>query len=561
MTAEPGRRPTAHETGPSRPGGRPERVGKGEALADWFDGRVGLFKMGKAQLRKVFPDHWSYLIGEIALYTFLIIILTGVYLTFFFTPSMNEVVYHGSYRPLNGIRMSEAYQSALNISFDVRGGLLMRQIHHWAAILFVASMLVHMMRTFFNGVFRKPRELNWLSGAGLLILGMFDGFLGYSLPDDLLSGTGMRFMEGAILSVPLVGTYLSFFVFGGEFPGQIIIPRLFTVHVLLIPGIMLGLLAVHMILLVYHKHTHNIGPGRRDMNIVGPPLWPIYVAKSGGFFFLVFGVTAVMSAIASVNPVWLYGPYRPDQVSTDAQPDWYMGFSEGLIRLMPGWEIHLWGHTLVLGVFIPLLVFPMVLLAIWLYPFIEAWVTGDRREHHLNERPRNAPTRTAFGAAWIGLYIVLLAEGGNDLVATHFDVSLNAVTWAARIAFFVVPTVVFIVTKRWCIGLQRRDRQKVLHGRETGIIKRLSHGEYVEIHEPLTQAERYTLVAHDQMVPIEPPAEVDKAGIPRKVTRREKLRARLSRSYFGARGQMPKPTVEEYREHHHEEHEEPERTH
>ncbi|QKV94827.1 ubiquinol-cytochrome c reductase cytochrome b subunit [Streptomyces sp. NA02950] len=549
MRAFPGRRQRVHDDDSARTG----HVGRGEALADWADGRVGLFKMAKANLRKVFPDHWSFLIGEIALYTFIIIILTGVYLTLFFEPSMGEVVYHGRYVPLQGIRMSEAYESTLNISFDVRGGLLMRQIHHWAAILFIASMLVHMMRTFFNGVFRKPREINWLSGAGLLILGMFDGFLGYSLPDDLLSGTGLRFMEGAILSVPIVGTYISFFLFGGQFPGDIIIPRLFTVHVLLIPGIMLGLLALHMMLLVYHKHTHHPGPGRKNMNIVGPPLWPVYVAKSGGFFFLVFAITTLMSAIATVNPIWAYGPYVPYQVSTDAQPDWYMGFSEGLIRLMPGWEINLWGHTLVLGVFIPLMIFPMVLLVIWLYPFLEAWVTGDKREHHLNERPRNAPTRTAFGAAWVALYVVLLIGGGNDLVATHFHLSINTITWACRIAFFLAPVVVFLVTKRICLGLQRHDREKVLHGRETGVIQRLPHGEYVEVHKPLTQAERYTLVSFDQYQPLELPPAVDESGVERKLTLKERLRVRLSRAYFGEYGQIAKPTREEFereRQHH-----------
>ncbi|MEU8823173.1 ubiquinol-cytochrome c reductase cytochrome b subunit [Streptomyces sp. NPDC048636] len=547
MSASPGRRQRVHDDGSART--RP--VGKGEALADWADGRVGLFKMAKANLRKVFPDHWSFLIGEIALYTFIIIILTGVYLTLFFEPSMNEVVYHGRYTPLQGIRMSAAFESTLDISFDVRGGLLMRQIHHWAAILFIASMLVHMMRTFFNGVFRKPREINWLSGAGLLILGMFDGFMGYSLPDDLLSGTGLRFMEGAILSVPIVGTYISFFLFGGQFPGDVIVPRLFTVHVLLIPGIMLGLLALHMMLLVYHKHTHHPGPGRRNMNIVGPPLWPVYVAKSGGFFFLVFAITALMSALATVNPIWAYGPYRPDQVSTDAQPDWYMGFSEGLIRLMPGWEISLWGHTLVLGVFIPLMVFPTVLLVIWLYPFLEAWVTGDRREHHLNERPRNAPTRTGFGAAWVALYIVLLIGGGNDLVATHFHLSINTITWACRIGFFVAPVVVFLITKRICLGLQRRDHEKVLHGRETGIIQRLPHGEYTEVHEPLSPGERYTLTSFDQYRPLELPAAVDESGVERKLTRKERLRVRLSRAYFGEYGQITKPTREEYERQHH----------
>ncbi|GAA1728176.1 cytochrome b [Streptomyces yatensis] len=553
MRAFPERRQRFRDEG----SGRRAPAGKGEALADWFDGRVGLYKMAKANLRKVFPDHWSFLIGEIALYTFVIIILTGVYLTLFFKPAMNEVVYDGRWTPLNGIRMSQAYESTLDISFDVRGGLLMRQVHHWAAIIFIASMLAHMMRTFYNGVFRKPREINWLSGAGLLILGMFDGFMGYSLPDDLLSGTGLRFMEGAILSIPIVGTYLSFFFFGGQFPGTSIVPRLFTVHVLLIPGIMLGLLALHMILLVYHKHTHLPGPGRRNMNIVGPPLWPVYVAKSGGFFFLVFAVTTLMSAIAQINPVWAYGPYRPDQVSTDAQPDWYMGYSEGLIRLMPGWEINLWGHTLVLGVLIPFLIFPTVLLVIWLYPFLEAWITGDRREHHLNQRPRNAPTRTAFGNAWVALYGVLLLGGGNDLIATHFDLSINAITWACRIGFFVVPVVVFIISKRICLGLQRKDRELLLHGRETGIIERLPHGEFVEVHEPLSPEEKYTLTAYEQYEPLELPPTVDEAGVARKLSFMERLRVSLSRSYFGINGQIAKPTKEQVAEH--EEHEEPER--
>ncbi|CDR09611.1 cytochrome B subunit [Streptomyces iranensis] len=518
---------------------------------------MGLFTMAKANLRKVFPDHWSFLIGEIALYTFVIIILTGVYLTLFFKPAMNEVIYDGRWTPLTGIRMSQAYESTLDISFDVRGGLLMRQVHHWAAIVFIASMIVHMMRTFFNGVFRKPREINWLSGAGLLILGMFDGFMGYSLPDDLLSGTGLRFVEGAILSVPIVGTYLSFFFFDGQFPGTAVVPRLFTVHVLLIPGIMLGLLALHMILLVYHKHTHQPGPGKKNMNIVGPPFWPVYVAKSGGFFFLVFGVTTLMSAIAQINPVWSYGPYRPDQVSTDAQPDWYMGYSEGLIRLMPGWEINLWGHTLVLGVLIPFLVFPTVLLVIWLYPFLEAWITGDRREHHFNERPRNAPTRTAFGAAWAALYAVLLAGGGNDLIATHFQLSINAITWTCRIGFFVVPVVVFVITKRICLGLQHKDRQKLLHGRETGTVQRLPHGEYVEVHEPLSPGEKYTLTAYEQYLPLELPPSVDEAGVARKLSFKERLRVSLSRSYFGRDGQVAKITKEQVAEH--EEHEAEER--
>ncbi|MFB7664349.1 cytochrome bc complex cytochrome b subunit [Kitasatospora sp. NPDC056138] len=545
-TAGAGPRTSTSADAPSSSRARP--ANKVEALADWADGRAGIYSLGKANLRKIFPDHWSFMLGEIALYTFVIIILTGVWLTFFFVPSMTEVVYHGRFAPLNGIRMSEAYSSTLDISFDIRGGLLIRQIHHWAAIVFVASMFVHMMRVFFTGAFRKPRELNWLFGAGLLILGMFDGFMGYSLPDDLLSGTGIRFMEGAILSVPIVGTYLMFFLFGGQFPGFAIIPRLFTVHILLIPGIMLGLLVAHLILVFYHKHTQWAGPGRTEENVVGMPLLPVYMAKAGGFFFLVFGVVSAMAAIATVNPIWAYGPYRPDQVSTDAQPDWYMGYSEGLVRIMPGSEIRAWGHTLNLGVFVPLVVFPLVLLAIWMYPFVENWVTGDKREHHILDKPRNAPTRTAFGAAWIGLYLVLLAGGGNDLIATHFHLSLNAITWFCRIGFFVVPVVFFYVTKRWCLGLQRRDRDKVLHGRESGIIRRKPHGEFIEVHEALTPAQLHTYTAHEQYEPVELPPEVDENGVARKPSRTKRLRAKLSNFYFGRNSQIPKPTAEEHQE-------------
>ncbi|RAJ43585.1 quinol-cytochrome oxidoreductase complex cytochrome b subunit [Kitasatospora sp. SolWspMP-SS2h] len=537
-------------TGASKPAStRAKPANKAEAAADWVDGRVGIYSLAKANLRKIFPDHWSFMLGEICLYSFIIIILTGVYLTLFFKPSMAETVYHGSYLPLNGIRMSEAYASTMNISFEIRGGLLIRQIHHWAALVFVAAMLVHMMRVFFTGAFRKPREINWVFGFLLLVLGMFDGFFGYSLPDDLLSGTGIRFMEGAILAVPIVGTYIQMFLFGGEFPGTDIVPRFFTIHVLLIPGIMLGLLVAHLILVFYHKHTQWAGPGKTEKNVVGMPLMPIYMAKAGGFFFLVFGIIAAMSAIATINPIWAYGPYRPDQVSTDAQPDWYMGFSEGLIRIMPGWEISVWGgHTLNLGVMVPLAIFPMVLVAIAIWPFIESWVTGDKREHHLLDRPRNAPVRTAFGAAWISLYLILLVGGGNDLFATHLHLSINTITYTVRIGFFVVPVLTFFVTKRWCLGLQRRDKEKVLHGRESGVIKRLPHGEFVEVHTPLAPKDLHTLTAHEQPRPLELPAETDENGVARKAGVVTKTRVKLSEGFYGEGNQIAKPTTEEYHE-------------
>ncbi|GGP41211.1 MULTISPECIES: cytochrome bc1 complex cytochrome b subunit [Streptomyces] len=523
-------------------------AGNGEKFADWADGRLGIYTLAKTNMRKIFPDHWSFMLGEICMYSFIIIILTGVYLTLFFHPSMNEVVYDGSYVPLQGVQMSEAFNSTMHISFDVRGGLLIRQIHHWAALIFLAGMFVHMMRVFFTGAFRKPREVNWLFGFLLFFCGMFTGFTGYSLPDDLLSGTGVRFMEGAILGVPVVGTYLSFFIYGGEFPGGDFVARFYSVHILLLPGIMLGLMITHLILVFYHKHTQFAGPGRTNKNVVGAPLLPVYTAKAGGFFFLVFGVIAIIAAIASINPIWEIGPYRPDQVSTGAQPDWYMGFAEGLIRVMPGWEINLWGHTLVLGVFIPLVIFPLVLFAIAAYPFIEAWITKDTREHHIADRPRNAPVRTGIGVAWVTAYMVMLVGGGNDLWATNFHLSLNAITWFVRIAFFVGPVVAFIITKRICLGLQRRDAEKVLHGRETGIIKRLPHGEFVEVHEPLDAGQLYKLTAHEQTRPAELPAAVDENGVKRKVSAMEKLRVKLHKGYFGEQSQIAKPTAEEFEE-------------
>src|SRR4051794_263656 len=352
-------------------------------VATWVDDRVGLAGVAKKQVRKVFPDHWSFMLGEVALWSFVVLLLTGTFLTLRFRPSMGETVYNGSYDQLRGITMSEAYASALHISFDVRGGLLLRQVHHWSAMLFIAAMFVHLMRVFFTGAFRKPRELNWVIGCLLLLLGTLEGFTGYSLPDDLLSGTGLRAADGFMKSIPIVGTYLSFFIFDGEFPGDAVIPRFYAAHILLLPGILLALVGLHMLLLVYQKHTQWPGPGRTEQNVVGYPMMPIYAAKAGGFFFIVFGVTALMGGLMSINPVWRFGPYNPSEVTAGSQPDWYMGVAEGLLRIMPGWETHIWGKTISWNVIIPGQVMPMVIFGgIMVYPFIEAWITGDKSEHH-----------------------------------------------------------------------------------------------------------------------------------------------------------------------------------
>jgi ubiquinol-cytochrome c reductase cytochrome b subunit len=404
--------------------------GTGSWLDDRFHGARGF----RVLFRKIFPDHWTFLLGEIALYSIIILLLTGTFLTFWFQPSMTEVTYHGAYHNLNGVRMSEAYASTLNISFDVRGGLLMRQIHHWAADLFVAAILAHMLRIFFTGAYRKPREVNWLIGIVMFTLALLEGLFGYSLPDDLLSGTGLRITEGVLLGVPIVGTYLSFFLFGGPFPGHLIIPRLYIIHVLLIPGLLLALVSAHLFIMFWQKHTQMPGKGRTNTNVVGAPTYPYFMAKTGAFFFFTFACLALASTFAQINPIWLYGPYTPVAISAGSQPDFYMGFLEGSLRMFPSWTWDIFGHTVAWNVLIPALV-PLGLImtgaAIW--PFLEQWITGDRREHHVNDRPRNAPTRTAIGMAAVTFFGVLWLEGANDVVANHLQIPLYLTTEIASL--------------------------------------------------------------------------------------------------------------------------------
>ncbi|ROS73020.1 cytochrome bc complex cytochrome b subunit [Cellulomonas sp. PhB143] len=510
-----------------------ERAAAG--TADYLDQRTGLGKAVKEFARKTFPDHWSFLLGEIALYSLIVLILSGFFLTMFFVPSMTLVTHDGPPATMDGVLMSEAFSSTLRTSFEVRGGLLMRQIHHWAALLFMASIVTHMMRVFFTGAFRKPRELNWLVGTTLLILGLAAGFTGYSLPDDVLSGNGLRITDGVIKSIPIIGSYLSYFVFGGEFPGEDIIPRLFTLHIFVVPGLILALVGVHLFMLVLHKHTQYPGGGRKDTNVVGFPLFPVYTAKAGGFFFIVFGVIALMGATMAINNVWNYGPFDPSPVSAGAQPDWYMLFLEGSLRLMPGqgteWVIG--GYTLSLNILVPAVIVPGILFTfLFVYPFVEAAVTKDKREHHVLDRPRNVPVRTALGVAFLTAFIILALAGSNDLIATHFSLSINAITWAFRILIFVGPWFAFWVTKRICLGLQRKDRELVLHGHETGRIVRFANGEYIEVHRPLDDQERWLRVNYDAHRPLEVEPATDSRGVRRKGYKQDRRMARLSRFFY-----------------------------
>ena len=517
------------------------------AAANYIDERTSISGLVKELGRKIFPDHWSFMLGEVALYSFVVILLSGTFLTFFFQPSMAVVTYQGSYVPLKGIEMSAAYSSSLNISFDVRGGLLFRQIHHWAALLFIAAIGLHMLRVFFTGAFRKPREINWFIGFILFVLAMAEGFTGYSLPDDLLSGNGLQIINGIIKGIPVVGTWISYLLFGGEFPGTKLVALFYSVHILLLPAILVAALGAHLLLMIINKHTQFAGPGRTNDNVVGVPIMPIFAAKAGGFFFVVFGVIVLIASFFTINPIWTYGPYDPSPVSAGTQPDWYIGFADGMLRLIPpGWEVVLFNHTYSFNIIVITVILIAFLAIVATYPFVEAWITGDKREHHIAERPRNAPTRTAIGAAGVTFYAVLWAAASSDLMATHFKVTIEGVIHVLQVLFFLGPVLAFFITKRVCLGLQKKDREIALHGYESGRIVRLPGGEYIEVHEQLDDYERWRLVSFNEHQPL-----VIQADANGQISGAERTRAALSRWFFEDRiAPATKTDLERSSEHH-----------
>jgi ubiquinol-cytochrome c reductase cytochrome b subunit len=425
------------------------------------------------------------MLGEVALYSFVVALVTGVYLALFFDPSMAGTVYHGRYVPLQNVEMSKAHASTLQISFDIRGGLLMRQIHYWAALLCIAAIFLHTLRVFITGAFRKPRRLNWLIGLLLLVLTAVESYTGHLLPDDLMSGTGLRVVDASIRSIPVVGTWLSLLLFDGPFPGHAIIGRLYITHVLLIPAVLVALLGAHLALVLRQRHAQFPGPGRTEQTISGVRLWPNYLARTVGLFFVVFAVLAALGGLAQINPVWLYGPYDPAQVSSGSGPDWYLAFIDGSSRLFPSWEIRVWGYD-VPPVFWATVVLPAVLITLAAaYPFIEARLTGDTSRHHLLQRARDVPVRTGLGAMALTFVLVLFVSAGNDTIARALDISLDAMVWAGRIALLILPPIAYLVTYRVCLGLQLRDREVLEHGVETGIMTMLPTGEFIEVHQPL----------------------------------------------------------------------------
>jgi ubiquinol-cytochrome c reductase cytochrome b subunit len=466
--------------------------------AKWADDRYHAAGGIRRQLNKVFPTHWSFLLGEIALYSFIVLLLSGTYLALFFDPSMAHVTYQGSFDNLRGLEMSRAYESTLYISFDVRGGLFVRQVHHWSALLFMLALTIHMFRTFFTGAFRRPRELNWIIGILIFMMGCFEGLFGYSLPDDLLSGAGMRITAGLVQSLPVIGTWASWLLFGSEFPGTELIPRIYTLHILLIPGLLLALIGVHVGLVWYQKHTQFPGVRRKETNVVGVRIMPVFALKAGGFTAVVIGVTALLGGLFQINPVWNFGPFSPAQVSAGTVPDWYMAWTDGLIRLWPAWEVYLGNYTIPAPFFPFIMGLPLLTGIAAAYPWIERKFTKDYAHHNLLQRPRDVPVRTSLGAMAITFFMVSLLSAANDVLAEKFDISLNATTWMGRIGLLVLPPLAYAITYRLCLGLQRSDRQVLEHGVETGIIKRLPHGEFIEVHQPLAGVDE-----HGHPIPLE----------------------------------------------------------
>ncbi|MBC5800813.1 MAG: ubiquinol-cytochrome c reductase cytochrome b subunit [Candidatus Eremiobacteraeota bacterium] len=411
-------------------------------LITWLDERLpteGVIK--KELLRHVFPDHWSFMLGEIALYCFIALVVTGTWLGFFFHPSNMEYVYHGPYQPLQGVKVSQAYASLLNLSLSVPLGLLMRQTHHWACLVFLAAIICHMMRIFFTGAFRRPREINWIIGTTLLVLAMLEGYLGYSMGDDLLSGVGLRIGDSVALAIPVVGAYLSYLIFGGEFPTPWVADRLFFLHVFLFPAVIAGLIGFHLLNVLIQKHTQFPGKGKTEDNVVGSPMWPNYALKSLALGVATFAVLFALGGLTQINPIWQYGPYHPQDNLSPDQPDWYLGWLIGALRLAWPYDLHVLNHTIPEpfwpAVFMPAALFGFV----YLWPWIEKILTGDDRRHELLDYPREAPLRVGVGVTVLTFVILLELAGSDDIQSNLMHISVEKLVEIYQWAAFLVPPV------------------------------------------------------------------------------------------------------------------------
>jgi quinol-cytochrome oxidoreductase complex cytochrome b subunit len=477
--------------------------------------------------RRTVPNHWTNLFGVVTAACVVVLFGTGVVLMFFYTPSNEVVTYTGSYGPLHGAEVSKAFDSTMRVTFDVPGGLLVRQAHHWAALLLPAALILQMLSIFFTGGFRRPRRGGWVLLFFVFVSALAGGWSGYALPDDMLSGTGLRIVEGIILGIPFIGTDVSRLLFGGEFPGSVL-ANLYPVH-LAVSVALVVLLLVRGGLWYAKGSPQFAGEGRAI------PLVPNAARRGLGLGLVVSGILVLISATVTVSPIWLYGPSSPADASAGSQPDWYTGFLDGALRLVPpGWEFVWLDRTWTLALLIPLAAVTLSLTLVAVYPFLEEWIADDHRDHHLLDRPRDTPTRTGVGVAGLVFFGVLWLAGSADLVAVAFSLSIEGVIATLQVGVLVAPIIAFELARRVCLGLQRKDRELVLHGFETGRIVRLPGGEYVEVRQPISDVERQRLVsvAHQEPALLRP----DARG---RLTPARRLRARLSRFFFEDRIARP----------------------
>jgi len=427
----------------------------------FVDQRAGAAPFVRKALRYVFPDHWSFLLGEVALYCFILLVATGVYLTLFFDDSRSQTVYRGSYEPLQGDSMSRAYASVLHLSLDVKAGLLMRQTHHWAANVFIAAIVLHVLRVFFTGAFRKPRDLTYLIGLSMLVIALLEGYLGYSLVDDLLSGMGLAIGYSVAISLPVIGPYLAVLLWGAPFPGsEAFWPRMYIAHVLIIPLIIATLLTLHLVLVASRHHTQfRESPRTTEKHVVGVPTFPGQTPRSLGLMFSVFAVLFLLGGLVQINPIWLWGPYHVGDATNGAQPDWYLGWLIGALRLVPGFDVTLGSYTLVPNPFWGGALFPLVtflILALW--PWAERKASGDHAFHNLLERPRDNPRRTALGVAFLLWVFLVFMSGSADRVTVWLGLSYTAQIWVYRAVVCAAPVLVFFITQRVCRELLAWER-------------------------------------------------------------------------------------------------------
>lgn len=437
-----------------------ERRDRTEDALRLLDERTGVAQAMRPALRYVFPGHWSFMLGEVALYCFVVLIATGTAMAINYQPSSAEVVWHGPYAPLDGVSVSHAYASALDLSFKVPGGLLLRQTHHWAALLFFVAITLHLLRITLTGAFRKPRTLNYLVGLSILAISLFEGLLGYSLLDDLLSGSGLAITYAVVLSIPGIGGWLGAQLWQGPFPGgEAFFGRLFFAHVFVLPAIIVGLLTLHLTLILRLKHTQFPGQRQREDNVIGHPMWPGYAAKALGLFAGVAALLVLLGGLVQINPIWLWGPYQPWLGESGAQPDFYLGWLIGALRMVPSFDVTIGGTTVIPNPFFGGLLFPALIFgALAAIPLLDRLLwNGDDRPHQLLQRPRDAPSRTGFIAAILAVVADTFLFGASDRLFLSAGIPYSLQLWIARVLLVVGPIAAFLVTRAVCRELAQRE--------------------------------------------------------------------------------------------------------